>query len=269
MPFIYKYDQIKEENKSYLCVGLDSDISKIPSFLKSEKDPILTFNKRIIDETYKYTAAYKPNFAFYIAQGVNGIETLKKTLDYIPDNIIKIVDIKAGDIGNTMEQYTFSVFEYFNADAMTINVLMGSDVINSYLKIDNAFAFALAITSNDTAEQYFMHYDLYKKIGSMIKDVGAERLGAVVGATRSEDLATMRELMPETVFLIPGIGAQGGDLEQVCKYAKYKSDDARFLISSSRGIIFADNTQEFARVAGKEAEKLRDSIKLLLENDNS
>jgi len=260
MAFIEKYNQIRETNKSYLCVGLDSDIKKIPSFLKSEKDPILTFNKRIIDETCKYTAAYKPNFAFYIAQGVNGIETLKKTLDYIPDNILKIVDIKAGDIGNTMEQYTFSVFEYFNADAMTINILMGSDVINSCLQIDNAFAFALALTSNESADQYFMHHDLYKKIATTIENTGHEKLGAVVGATRTEDLETMRALMPEAVFLIPGIGAQGGDLEQVCKHAKYKADDARFLISSSRGIIFADNTQDFALKAGKEAEKLRDEI---------
>ena len=260
MSFLDKYKQIIKTNNSYVCVGLDSEINKIPSFLKTEDDPVLTFNKRIIDTTYKYTAAYKPNFAFYISQGVKGIETLKKTLDYIPENIIKIVDIKAGDIGNTMEQYALSVFEYFGADAMTMNILMGNDVINACLKPKNAFAFALAITSNESANQFFKHHNLYVNIAKLIEEVGADKLGAVVGATRTEDLITMREMMPETVFLIPGVGAQGGDLAQVCKNAKFSSDDARFLINSSRGIIFADNTEYFATIAGKEAMKLKELI---------
>ena len=260
MTFFNKYLKITQVNCSYLCVGLDSDVNKIPSFLKSEKDPVLTFNKRIIDETYKHTAAYKPNFAFYISQGVKGIETLKETLDYIPKEILTIIDIKAGDIGNTMEQYSKSVFEYFKADAMTMNILMGSDVIDACLKVENAYAFALAITSNDSASDFFKHEKLYTKIAATIKESGKEKLGAVVGATRTEELSAMRSSMPETIFLVPGVGAQGGDLEQVCKHTKYKQNDARILINSSRGIIFADNTKDFAIVAGKEAMKLQEEI---------
>ena len=256
MAFFDKY----KANNSYLCIGLDSDAGKIPRHLHKEANPTLVFNKRIIDETYKFTAAYKPNFAFYISQGIAGIETLQKTLEYIPQNIVSIIDIKAGDIGNTMEQYALSVFEYFKADAMTINILMGSDVINACLKVKNSFAFALALTSNDSANEFFKHHNLYERIASVIKETGEERLGAVVGATRVEDLALTRKLMPKSIFLITGIGAQGGDLEQVCKHAKHSSDDARFLINSSRGIIFADNTEDFAKTAGTEAKKLSEEI---------
>jgi orotidine-5'-phosphate decarboxylase len=264
MKFFDKYKKITKENNSYVCIGLDSDAQKMPDCLKKEENPVLVFNKRIIDATSKVTAAYKPNFAFYISQGVKGIETLKATIDYIPRDIPVILDIKVGDIGNTMEQYAMSVFNYFQADAMTINILMGSDVINSCLKIEDAFAFALALTSNESAMDFFKYYSLYEKIALMIKDTGEYKLGTVVGATQTEDLALMRRLMPQSLFLIPGIGAQGGDLKQVCELAQYEPDDARFLINSSRGIIFADNTEHFASVARSETVKLQEEINKLL-----
>jgi len=265
MAFYEKYIAITEAQKSFVCVGLDSDWQKLPKCLSSEENPQLVFNQRIIDATYKYTAAYKPNFAFYIADGANGIETLRKTIDYIPKQIPVIIDIKAGDIGNSMVQYAKAFFEIFKADAITINTLMGADVIKACLNIEGAFAFALAITSNPSAEELFKHGELYRVITQMISKTGQERLGAVVGATRIDDLATMRELMPNNIFLVPGIGAQGGNLESVCKYAKYKAEDPRLLINSSRDIIFADDSADFAKTAGMQAKKLRDEINMGLE----
>lgn len=264
MSFFEKYQNIIKQNNSFVCVGLDSDYAKLPKCVMNETNPILTFNKKIIDETHLFTAAYKPNFAFYISQGIKGMEALKETIDYIPNEIPVIIDIKAGDIGNTMEQYAISFFEYFKSDAITINILMGKDVINACLKVPNSFAFALALTSNASAKDFFAHSNLYQEIAKMIKNTGADKLGAVVGATRTEDLSLMRELMPESIFLIPGIGAQGGDLEQVCKLAKYNKDDARFLINSSRGIIFADNSDDFAKTAKTETIKLQESINKMI-----
>ena len=260
MTFLEKYQKIVKSNDSYVSVGLDSDLHKIPTQLKSENNPILVFNKKIIEETYRYCAAYKPNFAFYLARGASGVETLKKTIEFIPKEILTIIDIKAGDIGNTMEQYAMSVFEYLKADAMTINTLMGSDVINACLKNDNSYAFALVLTSNPSANDYLKYQNLYEKIAHDVHQVGAEKLGAVVGATQIFDMSQMRRLMPDNIFLIPGIGSQGGDLEQVCKHLKYTNNDARFLINSSRNIIFADNTVNFAVTAKKETIKLKENI---------
>lgn len=260
MPFFEKFCKVTKENQSYVCVGLDTDITKIPSHLKSEPNPTFTFNKSIIDQTYKYVAAYKPNFAFYIATGYQGIITLRDTIDYIPKNIPVIWDMKAGDIGNTMEQYAISCFSHFRADAMTINTLMGADVIEACLSVPESYAFVLALTSNESAKDFFYHGSLYEKIAQQIHAVGHERLGAVVGATRVSDLDTMRKLMPQSVFLVPGVGAQGGDLKSVCELAKYTAEDARLLINSSRGIIFADSSHQYANVAKNETIKLRDKI---------
>ena len=260
MPFFDKYMSITQKQNTYVCVGLDSDFSKLPTCLKNEDNPLLVFNKKIIDETYKHTACYKPNMAFYLAQGSKGIETLKQTIDYVPEDIPVIIDLKAGDIGNTMEQYALSVFEYFQADAMTINVLMGSDVIKACLSVENSFCFALAYTSNPSAVDYFRHYELYKKILSELNKTDEKRIGAVVGATDIDNLLEMRNLFLESIFLIPGIGAQGGDLEAVCSYASYKRGDERILVNSSRAIIFADDTQNFAQTAGLETKKLKEKI---------
>ena len=267
MSFFNKYLAATKKNESYVCVGLDSDITKLPSIVKTESNPLLVFNKRIIDETHQYVACYKINMAFYLALGGDGVEVVKKTIEYIPDNIPVIIDIKAGDIGNTMEQYAFSVFRYFKADAMTINILMGSDVVNACFTIEDSFCFALVLTSNPSAKQYFTHNDLYKKLAIIVNKFGHERIGAVVGATRSDDFNELRELMPETIFLIPGVGAQGGDLNSVCENAIYTKDDARILVNSSRAIIYANSTDRYAETAGKEAKLLRERITELIGNE--
>ena len=260
MSFYTKYLNLTNMYNSFVCVGLDSDMHKLPKSVMKERNPALVFNKRIIDETCEHCGCYKLNFAFYLAQGVAGIEAIRETINYIPNAIPTIIDIKAGDIGNTMEQYSTGVYHYFDADAMTINILMGSDVVDACLKRNESFAFALAITSNNSAQDYFYHDDLYKKFAKYIAQAGEEKLGAVVGATRVEDLATMRNLMPKTIFLIPGVGAQGGDLQAVCKHARASSENPLFLINSSRGIIFADDSENFAKTAGKETLKLKELI---------
>jgi orotidine-5'-phosphate decarboxylase len=257
MAFFEKYQQIIKQNKSYVCVGLDTEFLKLPACLKNETSPALTFNKAIIDATRSLVAAYKPNFAFYISRGRQGLDDLIKTIEHIPPEIPIILDVKSGDIGNTMTQYAAAFLREFKTDAITINTLMGSDVIDAVMQIHDAYAFALTLTSNKSTSDFFYHGDLYKKIAEQVRSYGTDKIGAVVGATRTEDLETMRKLMPETIFLIPGIGAQGGDLESVCKYASASSDDARFLINSSRGIIFADSSEKFAERAGEECEKLR------------
>jgi len=260
MNFYDKYFQITKKNNSFVCLGLDTDLHKIPSFLQKETFPSLIFNKRIIDETYQYVAAYKPNFAFYLAQGLPGIECLKATLEYIPPDIPTIIDLKAGDIGNTMEQYAEGVFGYFHADAMTINPLMGIEVIKSCLTKDNSFAFALALTSNESASDFFYHQNLYLKISSMINRVGEHKLGAVVGATHSESLKLLRQQMPKNIFLVPGIGVQGGDLAQVCQLAASSGEEPRLIINISRGIIYADQTFSFAKIAQQKTIELRSEI---------
>ncbi|MCL2065155.1 MAG: orotidine-5'-phosphate decarboxylase [Candidatus Cloacimonetes bacterium] len=265
MNFYEKYLSVTKKNNSYVCVGLDSDLSKIPSLLKNEDNPILIFNKKIIDETYKHVASYKPNVAFYLAHGIKGIETLKQTIEYIPKEIPVIFDLKAGDIGNTMEQYAYSAFKYFNAEALTINILMGSDVIDACLSIEDSYCFVLTLTSNPSAIDYFKYENLYKEIAKKISNSSEKRLGAVVGATRIEDFSLLREVMLKHIFLIPGVGAQGGSIESVCKHAIYKPDDARILVNSSRGIIFADNSTNFAQTAGKETKKLQQTINKELE----
>ena len=265
MNFYTKYKNITKANNSFVCVGLDSEYHKLPKCVMSESDPVLVFNKRIIDETYEDIACYKPNFAFYFSQGRRGIETLKNTIEYIPNNIPIIIDIKAGDIGNTMEQYSTAIYQYFKADAMTINILMGDDVITASLKEEFAFSFALAITSNASAKDFFYNDNLYHQLALKINNYGKEKLGAVVGATRTDDFTKMRELMPETIFLIPGVGAQGGDLQAVCQHAKAGGNDPLFLINSSRGIIFADNTENFAKTAKTETVLLKNEINKLIE----
>ena len=260
MNFYDKYMSITKKQDTYVCVGLDSELSKLPNKVKNESNPVLVFNKKIIDETYKHAACYKPNVAFYISRGIKGIEDLLETIEYIPAEIPVIYDLKAGDIGNTMEQYAYSAFKYFQAEAMTINILMGSDVIDACLKFEESYCFVLALTSNPSAVDFFKYKDLYREISHKINSIGEKRLGAVVGATRKEDFSELRKLMPKSIFLVPGVGAQGGDLESICKQAIYKSDDARILVNSSRGIIFADDTEHFAQNAGKMTKQLKEQI---------
>ena len=265
MSFWNKYKNIIKENQSYVCLGLDSDLAKLPACLKDSDDPIFEFNKAIIDATKDIVACYKPNFAFYHSQGLKSLQSLLKTMQYIPDNIPVILDIKAGDIGNTMANYAKAFFEDWGFDSITCNPLMGNDVIEALKPFENNFAFALALTSNKSASDFLKVNDLYKNISKYIATLPTEQFGAVVGATNSSELKELREIMPETLFLIPGIGAQGGSLEEVVINTAMSKDDARFVINSSRGIIFADSTENFANGAREATLKLRNSINSIIE----
>ncbi|MBC8527615.1 MAG: orotidine-5'-phosphate decarboxylase [Candidatus Cloacimonetes bacterium] len=264
MKFIEKYRKICLKNNSLLCVGLDSDLSKIPSFLKEKSEnPLWEFNKRIIDATYKYVAVYKPNFAFYISQGEQGIIALEKTLSYIPEEIPIILDVKIGDIGNTMKHYAKAYFGKYNVDAITANPLMGFDVIDPLLEFPDRYIFLLVLTSNKSNKDFLNdEQEMYVKICKKIMGWSTSNIGAVVGATNIDKIQEIRNLLPDSVFLIPGIGAQGGDLENVMKYA-VSQNEPNILINSSRGIIFAgtdDAPENFPKAAGIAAKELQKSI---------
>ncbi len=256
--FWSKYQARWKSTRSLVCVGLDSDFSQLPDCVLSEANPIWEFNRRIIDATADHACAYKPNLAFYLSDGTRGLEALQRTVEYLPEEIPVILDCKVGDIGSTMEQYAVSFFDMLHFDAITLNPLMGSDVLQAVLKRPGAFAFALALTSNPSAEDFFLSGGMAEKVATWISAFPAEQLGAVVGATQTEDLQRMRKLLPGRIFLIPGIGAQGGDLASVMKYATDTQDQPNILINSSRGIIFKEKTPQFAAVAGREALKLKD-----------
>ncbi len=264
MSFWKKYQTIIKSNKSYVCVGLDSELSKLPNHILETEDPIFEFNKAIINATKDLVACYKPNFAFYLSQGLKSLESLQKTIAYIPDNIPVILDIKAGDIGNTMANYARAFFQDWKVDAITCNPLMGQDVINALAPFEDNFAFVLALTSNPSASDYLKPNDLYKKISANISKLPTKQFGAVVGGTNTEELLELRRLMPESLFLIPGIGAQGGSLKEVVLNTLHTKADARFLINSSRGIIFADSSINFAQVAREKTELLRTQINKII-----
>lgn len=250
--------------KGCVCVGLDSDITKLPKCVLDSENPIFTFNKAIIDATKNIAASYKPNYAFYASAGKKGIEALEKTLDYIPNEIPVILDVKTGDIGNTMAQYAKAWFEIWNVDSITVNPLMGYDVLKPLTNYPENFSFALALTSNPSAADYILPNGLYKTISAEIAKLSHKNFGAVVGATQIEQLAEVRKLMPETLFLVPGIGAQGGSLEAVINNAAKSKTDPRLLINSSRGIIFASPEKDFAEKAYESSLKLHNSIEELL-----
>jgi len=247
MNYLKKLNNAAEKKNSYVCVGLDIDLNKIPDKFKTEADPIFTFNKYIIDETEGFTAAYKPNAAFYEQYGLKGIEALAKTIEYIPDDIGVILDAKRGDIGNTAKAYAKSAFEDLGADAITLAPYMGKDSISPFLEYKDKFAYILCLTSNP-GSQDFQKPELYKKVAKTIEkwDKEYNNCGLVVGATNSQEIKEIRELTPELPFLIPGIGAQGGDLENTVRSAVTK-DQKGILINSSRGIIYADDPKNEAK----------------------
>ncbi len=259
--FWFKQQIAWRQKRSLLCIGLDSELSQLPQCVRSDRNPIYSFNKAIIDATAPYVAAYKPNLAFYLAGGVKGLEALKLTIETIPEEISVILDCKVGDIGNTMDAYIKAFFEEMGCDAITLNPLMGRDVIKMLLNDEKSFAFALALTSNPSAKDFLLKKDLYAEIAAWISGFNPKQVGAVVGATQTEYLSKMRELLPEQMFLIPGIGAQGGDLKAVLDNAVNTVEEPNILINSSRGIIFKDKTSRFAEVAAEEARKLKDEIK--------
>ena len=259
--------QIKQK-QSFLCVGLDTDIKKIPTHLLELEDPIFEFNKQIIDATKEYCMAYKPNIAFYESRGVSGWNSLQKTLDYIPNDIFTIADAKRGDIGNTSNMYARAFFENMNFDAVTVAPYMGSDSVAPFLEFDGKWAILLALTSNKGGLDFqtFKNENgkqLFEQVLEISQTWGTdENMMYVVGATRAEQLSDIRKIIPNHFLLVPGVGAQGGNLREVAKYGM--NQDCGLLVNSSRGIIYAGNGTDFAEKAGNEAQKLQQQMAIIL-----
>ena len=255
--------------KSYLCVGLDTDIEKIPSHLLTADDPIYEFNKSIIDATKEYCVAYKPNLAFYEALGIKGWESLKKTIDYIPKDCLIIADAKRGDIGNTSALYAKAFFNELKADAVTVAPYMGKDSVTPFLNFENKWVIVLALTSNEGANDFQTslleesNAPLYEKVIRSVQSWGSEdQIMFVVGATRAEQFSHVRSLAPNNFFLVPGVGAQGGDLKAISKAGFNK--ECGLLVNSSRQIIYAGKDEDFALRAGEEARKVQQEMEALL-----
>ncbi|MGB0403754.1 MAG: orotidine-5'-phosphate decarboxylase [Salibacteraceae bacterium] len=254
--------------ESFLCVGLDSDLNKIPSHLLELEDPIFEFNKQIIDNTKDFCVAYKPNIAFYESMGLKGWESLRKTLDYIPDNCFTIADAKRGDIGNTASMYAKAFFDKKSSgmefDSITIAPYMGADSVTPFLQFDGKWGILLALTSNPGSNDFQQIESangqlLFEEVLTTSQNWGsAEQLMYVVGATRGEDIGKVRALAKEHFFLVPGVGAQGGSLDDVVKFGM--NSDCGLLINSSRGIIYASNHEDFGVKAGQEAKKLQEQM---------
>ena len=241
-----------------LCVGLDSDIQKLPKHLLHQEDPVFEFNRAIIDATKDYAAAYKLNTAFYESQGLSGWTSLARTLEYIPKGIFTIADAKRGDIGNTSEQYAKTFFYTYPFDSVTVAPYMGQDSVKPFLQFKDKWAIVLGLTSNaGSADFQLQHCNdelLYQKVLMTVSEWGTpDNTMFVVGATRKEQLADIRAMLPEHFFLVPGVGTQGGDVATVCAHAM--NDDAGLLINVSRGIIFAGSDVSFAERAHDEARK--------------
>ncbi|MBN2092072.1 orotidine-5'-phosphate decarboxylase [candidate division KSB1 bacterium] len=264
MDFTEKFLTTCRQQNSLVCVGLDTELSKIPAFLKTSDDPIFEFNKAIIDATAPYVAAYKPNLAFYEALGPKGLTILEKTVRYIPEGIVKIADAKRGDIGNTSRLYAKAFFEYFKFDAITISPYLGADSIAPFIEDESKGVFILCLTSNPGSKdfQYFSNSErsLYKEVAQKINSWNVKKnCGLVIGATHPGELKELREMVPDLPVLIPGIGAQGGDLELSVTYGTNKNGELA-IFNSSRGIIYKSSGDDFAVAAGKEAEILQHAI---------
>lgn len=248
--------QTIRDKKSVLCVGLDTDLNKIPTHLLKEEDPAFAFNKAIIDATKDHTVAYKINTAFYEAQGIKGWETMQKTLEYIPGDIFTIADAKRGDIGNTAEQYAKTFFQTYPFDSVTVAPYMGEDSVAPFMKFDGHWAIVLGLTSNKGSADFQLQQSgdeqLYEKVLKTVASWGTpDNTMFVIGATRKEQLQHVRSLLPEHFFLVPGVGAQGGTVADVCSNAM--NDDAGILINVSRGVIYAGSGADFAELAGAAA----------------
>ena len=260
MSFWDKFSQASKLHDSLVCVGLDTDVSKLPECLEFEQNPILKFNEEIIRATRNKAACYKLNLAFYLAAGKPGYEALGRTLDVVPGYVPVILDCKVGDIGNTMKAYAAAFLRELSFDAITVNPLMGNDVLTPLEEFDHAVKFVLTLTSNPSAEDFLLRRKLYLDIATWLHEKGHQQWGAVVGATNPVAIREVRRVMPKSLFLIPGVGAQGGDLPQVVHNAAANPGDPRFLINSSRGIIFASKGEDFAEAALQATEDLRVAI---------
>lgn len=258
--------QIRQK-KSFLCVGLDPDTEKIPQHLLNEEDPIYEFNRMIIDATAPYCVSFKPNTAFYEAYGLSGMTSLEKTIRYIKTNYpshFLIADAKRGDIGNTSAMYARAFFNRLNADAITVAPYMGSDSVKPFLQFENKWAIILGLTSNEGSSDFqqlkINNTELYLEVIKTCSQWGTDNnMMFVVGATKAKMLEEIRRIVPNHFLLIPGVGAQGGSLEDVCKYGLNK--DIGLLINSSRAIIYASKEEDFAEKAAEEAKKIADEMK--------
>ncbi|WP_420582810.1 orotidine-5'-phosphate decarboxylase [Reichenbachiella sp.] len=253
------FEQIQQK-KSFLCVGLDTDIKKIPTHLLDQEDPIFEFNKQIIDATKDFAVAYKPNIAFYEAMGASGWASLEKTINYIPQDIFTIADAKRGDIGNTSSLYARAFFDNMNFDSVTVAPYMGSDSVKPFLEFKDKWVILLGVTSNEGGKDFqFLESEgkpLYQHVMESSSQWGSDQnMMYVVGATRPEYLQDIRKIIPDHFLLVPGVGAQGGDLEAVCKNGM--NDQCGLLINSTRGIIYASSGEDFAGAAHIEAKKLQ------------
>lgn len=262
-------NQIKAK-RSFLCVGLDTDINKIPTFLLKFDDPIYEFNKQIIAATHDLCVAYKPNLAFYEASGVMGLLSMQKSLGQIPENIFTIADAKRGDIGNTSSMYAKSFFEHYGFHSVTVAPYMGSDSVKPFLEFKDKWVIVLALTSNEGAAD-FQFVDsssgekLYEKvIRKCMTWATPEQLMFVVGATKAESLTNIRVMAPDNFLLVPGVGAQGGSLAEVAKYGMNK--DCGLLVNASRSILYASNGEDFAEKAREEAMKMQKEMSTLLDS---
>lgn len=267
MTFLEKLENAKQRSNSLLCIGLDTDWRKIPDFLHREENPVLAFNRAIIDATKDFAIGYKMNLAYYEAYGEAGIYALHRTISRIPSHLITVGDIKRGDIGNTSEQYAFTYQEYFGFDAITINPLMGYDAVEPFLRREEQGVFFLGLTSNPGAKDFeYLELKNGKRLYEEITDKVVEwnqpkkNCGLVVGATKPEELKALRQRAPQLPFLIPGIGAQGGSLEQVLE----ANGDAPAMINVSRAVANASNAEDFAEAAAAAAEKLVKQMRELM-----
>ena len=255
------------DKRSFLCVGLDTDLRKVPQCILKEEDPIFAFNKAIIDATAPYCVAYKPNLAFYEAEGVKGLAAFEKTVQYLkeryPDQMI-IADAKRGDIGNTSQMYARTFFETYGVDALTVAPYMGEDSVTPFIGKEGQWVILLALTSNKGSLDFQLTEDkegerLFEKVIRKSQQWGTpENMMYVVGATRGELFTDIRRVAPESFLLVPGVGAQGGSLEEVCRYGM--TGDCGLIVNSSRAIIYADATENFARVAAEKAREVQQQM---------
>jgi len=265
------FNQIKKK-KSYLCVGLDTDLEKIPKHLLKTDDPVFEFNKMIIDATKDFCVAYKPNIAFYECLGVKGWQSLEKTLKYIPGNIFTIADAKRGDIGNTSKMYAKTFFEHYDFDSITVAPYMGSDSVKPFLEYKNKWAIILALTSNEGANDFQKSEvrsrkpevrELFEEVLSVSQNWGTkENMMYVVGATQAEKFKEVRKIVPDHFLLVPGVGAQGGDLKEVSRNGM--NNECGLLVNVSRNILYAGTGENFAEKAGEEAKKIQSEMVQLL-----
>ena len=260
MKFQQKLNNLIKKNDSLMCVGLDPDLDKFSKDLFKSSDPIFEFNKKIVDETCDLVCAYKPDIAFYEAYGIEGLKSLKKTLEYIPKDIPIILDAKRGSVGHTAQLYAKSVFDYWNADAVTLNIFTGKDGVDPFLKYKDRYSFLYLRSSNPSASDFqdinVNGKPLFQVMAEKVATWKEENFGIIAPATYPKELKILRKIFENRYFLVPGIGAQGGDLEKTLK-AGFTKNKSCLIISSSRGIIFSENPREEALRLRKEINKYR------------